>query len=160
MLVFAALTSTGMMISLHLKKREALLERILLLLCSMKIDFGYSVLPLERIIEKYAVQEAFKSVGFLKSCFVKMQDGEDFPFAWKESVESSELLSGDEKSKLLGLGSELGTSEAKEQINLICIYEDYMKNYLKKANEACEKYCKASIILGLFSGFAAFILLV
>ncbi|MGN1417874.1 MAG: hypothetical protein ACI4W6_00930, partial [Acutalibacteraceae bacterium] len=85
-LVFAVMSATGIMISSHLKKRRQLLEKTLLFISSMKLDFEYSVLPLDRILEKYADSQTYSSIYFIRQCYDEIKKGEDFPKAWKKSV--------------------------------------------------------------------------
>ena len=67
-LVFMAMTLSGVTVSSHLKKRKELLEAVLAFLGSLKIEFRYSALPLERIAEKYAKEENYRSLSFLSQC--------------------------------------------------------------------------------------------
>lgn len=160
MLIFAAFTALGMTASAHLKKRQKMLEAVLSFIRFMKIDFEYSPIPLERMVEKYALQESYVKAGFISDCREKMQKNEDFPLAWRSAVESESLLSKEEKAKLISLGSVLGTSDSTGQISMLCIYEEYFVNYLKKADELCGRYCKTAVYIGVFAGFGMCILLI
>lgn len=155
-----AMTLTGLAVSSRLKKRKELLEELVSFHSCLKIDFSYSVLPLERIAEKYAKEDSFRELSFLGRCFAEIQNGADFPFAWETAVEKEYLLSSSEKAKLSRLGSLLGTSSAEQQVNMLCMYEEYFKAYYKASAEAFDKFSKPAIFTGVFVGFALFVLFI
>lgn len=154
------MTLTGIAVSSRLKKRKELLEAIVSFIGCLKIDFSYSVLPLERIAEKYAKEENFRSLSFLSQCFAEIQNGADFPLAWEAAIQNTHLLSLSEKAKLSGLGSLLGTSSAEQQVNMLCMYEEYFKAYYKTSAETFDKFSKPAIFTGIFMGFALFVLFI
>ncbi len=155
-----AMTLSGVTVSSHLKKRKELLEAVLAFLGSLKIEFRYSALPLERIAEKYAKEENYRSLSFLSQCLSEIQDGADFPFAWKRAVENERLFSPSEKAKLSQLGSLLGTSDAQQQVNMLCIYEEYFRTYYENSSETYNKFSKPAIFTGIFMGLSLFVLFI
>ncbi len=146
--------------SSFLKKREEVLDSVLNFIRTMKLDFEYSALPLESIIYAHFSEDSGKNFNFLKNCFWFLQSGKDFPVAWKSAVENETYLSKKEKAKLLTLGSFLGQSSLRQQLEILSVYEEYFKSFHLKAKEQSEKYCKTAVIVGAFSGFGAFIFLI
>ena len=88
-----------------------------------------------------------------------MQKGEDFPTAWKKSIaESGCPYTAEEKSKLSSLGEVLGTTDTDSQITMLNLYEEYMKDFLNKAEKSQSAYGRLSLLMGFLLGFAVFIL--
>lgn len=151
---------SGIRISMRLKERAALLEKTLLFINSMKLDFEYSALSLDLIIQKYAFDELYFPMRFLKICYEEMQNGTDFPIAWKNSLMCPSLYNEEEKSKLLALGEILGTSNCQAQMNILNFYTVYFENFNIKAKKNSEKYGETSILTGIFLGIGLFVLLI
>lgn len=151
---------SGIIISVHYKKREELLEKTLLFIKNLKIDLSYSNMTLSAIIEKYANNEYYSPLSFLSDCFKKIADGGDIPDSWKVGVEKEKLYTKQEKEKLVNLGFFLGSVGLDGQLNMLELYENYFAAFYGKAHENKEKYSKTAIITGTFLGFGVFVLAV
>ena len=126
----------------------------------MRLDFEYSSLPLDRIIEKYAKSEAYGDLYFIRRCFDEIKNGVDFPKAWKKGVEASPLFKRDEKAKLFELGTLLGTSDSNGQVSMLKGFERSFEVFYKTAFKISEKYCKSAVIAGIFTGFGLFVIII
>lgn len=145
---------------MRLKKRAQLLENTKLFIDCMKLDFEYSALSLESIIQKYANDEIYSQLSFLKVCEDEMKKGTDFPIAWKNALATSSLYTKEETGKLMTLGGVLGTSDCNAQINILSIYSDYFEKFRKSSEMMAEKYGETAVFAGVFLGFGMFILLI
>ncbi|MCM1392734.1 MAG: stage III sporulation protein AB [Ruminococcus sp.] len=154
------MTVWGIHLSLHLKRRTSLLEKTVLMLESMKLDFEYLALPLDEMIYKYSDSQPYLSINFIHECCRKLRSGLDFPSAWSGSVKTTSLYTSEEKDKLLQLGSILGTSDCGGQISMLEMYIGYFNQFLKNARSKSENYSGMCVYLGVFCGIGMFVLLI
>lgn len=154
------MTALGISSSLRLKRRASLLEATVILLEGIKMEMEYTQCPLDEIICKYAGVKPYSSINFIKECYHLLENGEDFPTAWSNSVKLSSLYMSQEKEKLLQLGMLLGTSDSTGQVNMLEMYIEYFKQFLQKARKKSDSYSGVSVYIGVFCGFGMFILLI
>lgn len=159
-LVLAVMTALGIELSARLKKRKVLLEKTLLFIHSMKIDFEYNFLPLENMIEKYAEDATYASLRFLSQCHKKLSCGVDFPLAWSQSVESAAGYTAEERDKLLSLGKYLGTSSSDSQVNILEVYRTYFEQLSTAASEKADKYSETVLFSFVFLGIGIFVIII
>lgn len=151
---------TGFKIAFRLRKREKILEETVFFLKSLTLDFKYSSLTLKEIIEKYALSGSLKSLVFISDVNKDLNNGIDFPLAWKEKVSAFKNLRECEKEKLISLGELLGTSSVETQISLIEYYKKVFEDYYDKSRNENEKYFETSILVFTFIGVGLFIILI
>lgn len=137
-----------------------MLEKTLLFIGSMKLDFEYLSLPLDRLIEKYAQSKSFSDLYFISFCCDEIKNGADFPKAWKKAVELSPLFSFEEKAKLAELGTLLGTSDCCSQVGMLRGFERSFDEFYQNALKTSEKYGSSAVTAGIFLGFGFFVMLV
>ncbi len=158
-MLWATFTLTGMRISLLLKKRLNLLEETLTFLNTMIVSIEYTRSDILKIISSVIKEDSLKNLVFLRKCYDGIRNGYDFPDSWSKAVESTHLYKSDERAKLLQLGTCLGTSDSKNQVNIISSFRYYFEGYLSRANDDYTKYGKVSSLFGMFLGAVVFILL-
>lgn len=142
-----------------LNLRVNLIEKTKLFIDAVKIEINYTNSSLPLIIENFSSQDTFETLDFLNLCQEKMNQGADFPFAWKNAItQSSQPYIEDEKDKLINLGASLGTSDLNGQLSLLNMYSIYFDEFLTQAKKQKDKYSNMSVSLGVFIGLAVFVL--
>lgn len=142
-----------------LKKRLVLLEDTLTFLNTLIVSIEFTRADMLRIISDMINEGTVKNLSFLRACADEIIEGYDFSYSWCNAVESFRLYKSDEKAKLLQLGAVLGTSDSKNQIKIIKTYIYFFEGFLLRANNDFAKYGKVSLMFGMFSGAAVFVLL-
>ena len=90
-----------------------------------------------------------------------LSENEDFPQAWKKAIEHTALnYKIAEKEKLLQLGLDFGTTDIKNQLSMLKIYESYFEDFLSEAKSLYMRQAKMSTLLGSLIGCMLFILLI
>ncbi len=142
-----------------LKKRTVLLEKTVSLIINLKVELSYRREAILNLIRRLSCYSVCRNLDYLPLCEAYLQKGEDFPTAWKKSIAESRCpYTAEEKSKLSSLSEILGTTDTDSQIIMLNLYEEYMKDFLNKAEKSQSAYGRLSLILGFLSGFAVFIL--
>ena len=143
--------------SVNLKKHVALLNKTINMLSEMKVQLEYLNMPVFDMINK--INKSI-DLDFLSECLDMISDGKDFPEAWKSSVNHAICYKSEEKNELLQLGSNLGTSNRDNQIEIICMHKTAFEEFLNKAKTKEQKYGKLSITLGTLMGCMFFIMVI
>ncbi len=146
-----------MKVSSLLKMRVTVLEETIIFLDSIIAEIEFSKINIISILCKFSNEASMKNLIFLNS-FSDFSADDGFYNRWKEAINSFLYYKSEEKEKMLQLGSFLGTTDAKSQINTICLYKTFFENYKNNASADYEKYGKVSSLFGLFVGASVFIL--
>ena len=156
-LIWTSLILVAGVYSVNLKKHVALLNKTINMLSEMKVQLEYLNMPVFDMINKIN-----KSTGldFLSECIELISEGNDFPTAWETSVNHAIYYKSAEKNELLQLGSNLGTSNRDNQIEIICMHKTAFEEFLIKAKTKEQKYGKLSITLGTLMGCMFFIMVI
>ncbi|MBR2078764.1 MAG: stage III sporulation protein AB [Clostridia bacterium] len=158
-IIWICLTVTGFRISVLLKKRTVLLEKTVSLIINLKVELSYRREAIPSLFRRLSDYSVCRNLDYLPLCEAYMQKGEDFPTAWKKSIAESRCpYTAEEKSKLSSLGEVLGTTDTDSQITMLNLYEEYMKDFLNKAEKSQSAYGRLSLLMGFLLGFAVFIL--
>lgn len=158
-MLWTAFTLTGMKVSLLLKRRILVMDETLIFLRSLGAEIHFARSDIRKILYDLSSGESLKSLSFLEG-FADYSENTDFPLVWHDCISSFSLYKSDEKSKMLQLGSFLGTTDADSQIKTIKLHESFFENYREKAITDNDKYGKAASLIGLFLGASVFILLI
>lgn len=127
----------------------------------MKILLQYLNMPLSEMFKSLDNKAHLKDLDFIGKCVSAMENGSDFPIAWKNSVFSTSVLyKTQEKERLLQLGLNLGAGDTESQLKILNVYSVYFQGFLEKAKQECKKNASTSAVLGFLSGFMIFILLI
>ncbi len=150
----------GMRASCRLKKRAEILEAVEIFISAVSLEIEFISLPVYEILRKILGFDSCKSLDFISFCLAEMENGEDFRASWIKGVDFSALpFRQEEKEKLKGLGSLIGTSDAEGQRNMLSLYGSYFSAYRNVAQKEYEKYGKTSITLSAVMGMGIFILM-
>lgn len=149
----------GLSFALRLDSRVSLLEKTVLFIEGIKIEMQYTHSSLPLIIQKFACQETFEQIQFIKACGEKIKNKEDFPTAWETSVkENICIYKNEEIDKLLSLGLILGTSNLDGQLSMLSMYSNYFSIFLNESKNQKDKYANIAVSLGVFIGLGLFVL--
>ena len=158
-IIWICLTVTGFRIWRLLKSRIDLLEKTVSLIINLKVELSYRKEVVANLIRRLSCNSALKNLDYLFMCENYMQQGKDFPMAWKNAVSDRKCpYSEKEKQKLCALSEILGTADTESQLTMLSLYEQYMKDFLNKAERCQSQYGRLSLVMGFLSGFAVFIL--
>ena len=160
-LIWTSLIYAGAVYFIKLKKRIVLLERTVLMIQEMRMQLEYLNLPVYELVNKIKSKGHLSELGFLYDCSELIEEGLDYPAAWKKSLENTVLYyTMTEKDKLLHLGLNLGTSNTENQINMLDMYSIYFNEYLSKAKVKEQKYASLTMTFAVLSGSIIFILII
>lgn len=142
-----------------LKKRKALLEKTVSLIINIRVELSYRQEAILNLLSRISELSALQKLDYLSTCTEFVKKGEDFPSAWKKAIKESKCpYSKEEKNKLCSLGEMLGTTDTESQLTMLKLYEEYMKEFLNKAEKSQREYGRLSLVMGFLLGFAVFIL--
>lgn len=140
----------------ELKKVSALIEEI-------KTSLRFSCPRVDVMIENLAEKGSYSKLLFLISCRERLISGEEFPTAWRESLEDRKNilnLGKDDVSYLISFGETLGTTDIESQVSSCDMYKSLIDENLNSANEKCKKYAKMFTPIGALVGFSAAIIFI
>lgn len=140
-----------------LEKRVAELEAFFSFLSSAKAEIRYSALPVERIVAKHG-----KKQKFLVLCSQYSQQGESFAQAWQHGLQEGMATTGLTRQDLdyirdFGLG--FGMTDLEGQLAHCQLYIEFIGKVLTTAREEKQKKQRLYLMLGLFGGIAAALVL-
>lgn len=154
--IVAMFTYIGISIKNNFKKREKLLEEILIFLKKMQSEIGFLQTNLSKIIEnsKVIASSNFKTILEVFEIYLKNGNVEQI----KQSLEKS-ILKEDEKEQLLNLFLNLGRGEAESEVNKLKNYVQFFELKVKKVGDENSKYCPLAVKLSILISLAICILL-
>lgn len=159
--LWISLTFLGAAYAHKLKSRIFILERTMQLIKHIKVETEYLNLSAREILFKLAVASEFKELDYIESVCTLIKAGEDFPVAWRNSINNTSLnYKTDERDKLLQLGEKFGTSDVKNQISMLEMYENYFIEFISQAKSKYNKQAKTATGTGVLAGCMLFILLI
>ncbi len=127
------------------------------MISEMKIQLEYLNMPLYDMIDNLSKKDSLAEIDFLGHCRELISQGKDFPLAWKTSVSNAMHYKIDEKTVLLRLGSNLGTSNKENQIEMLKLHRIAFDEFIKSAKAKEDKHGKMSITLAALTGCMFFV---
>ncbi len=128
---------------------------------SLYVEMEYSFSDLPGIITKISESSLCSSLSFLNECVIYINNGTDFPDAWKNSVTyHTRILTLEEKNKIISFGISLGTTDIQGQKKLINLFTGYITSFYENAKIKQDRYYRIYILSGALTGFGIFILLI
>lgn len=155
-LATAAFAATGFYIRGQMAQRVRLLEKVLLLIISVRNRLEYYREPVGEIVGYLCENDSFDELCFLDECRRLLRDGEPFPTAWKKSVMHQKLpLRKCDIVQLISLGVSIGTTDLEGQLALLEMHSDTISRLFDSAREQSGKYGGICVCAGLAAGTAA-----
>lgn len=148
--------------SRHIKKAE-LIGDLMLMLSVIKTRLRYDCLPVPELLRVLCGTDKLKNLHFISDCAERVENGEAFPSAWKNSVESDGelcLLLDNCKAYLIQLGEDIGATDVEGQLGCCEYYEQFFGKELALREENGKKYAKLYPSLGAMLGIAAAIIII
>lgn len=144
-------------------KKAQVIGDILLMLSVIETQLRYACLPVSDLLRILCDTDKLKGLGFIGKCRDKVNSGEAFPKAWKNSVDGeAELcrLLADHKNYLVQLGADIGATDIEGQLACCEYYKQIFEKELAVREENSKKYSKLYPTLGLMLGISAAIIIV
>ncbi len=159
--LWISLIYLGLSYAHNLKVRAELLEKTCMLIRQMIIETEYLSLPIYDLLCKLSQNPELSSLCYINETCELVKNREDFPIAWRKSVNKTSLkYKSEEKEKLLLLGENIGKYNLDGQLSVLKIYSAYFDAYSKDAKTKLQKYGNMSAVLGALVGSMLFILLI
>lgn len=138
-------------LTLRVEKLEAFLR----FLSAAKTEIRYSSMPVESIIRRHG--EGISFFSYIK----EGSSGGDWLSAWNEAVKHAvnEGFFRKDMELLQGFGAGFGASDTDGQLSHFTLYSELTAAALRDAKEERNRKSKLYLMLGLFGGMAAAILL-
>lgn len=155
--VVVACTLAGYMESRKLGQRVKELEAFYSFLSSARTEIRYSAAPVERIVKSHG-----KGQRFLVLCDQLCASGESFPIAWEKSIRegmSGTGLHQRDVDYIREFGAGFGMTDLDGQLAHCQLYLGFISESLTHAREEKQKKEKLYLMLGLFGGISAALLL-
>ena len=156
-LIWTSLIFVATVYSSELKRRVIILSETSLMIYEMKIQLEYLNMPVYDMIDNLSKKDSLTEIDFLRQCRELLSQGKDFPLAWKTSVLNAMHYKMNEKTVLLQLGSNLGTSNKENQIEMLQLHKIAFDEFIKTAKDKEAKYGKMSITLAALTGCMFFV---
>lgn len=163
LLLFAGFTYAGRFFALRHMKKAELISDIMLMLSVIKNRLRYDCLPVPVLLRVLCGTDKLKNLKFLADCAERVESGEAFPSAWRNSVESDRELCGlldNCKEHLVQLGGDIGATDVEGQLGCCEYYEQFFEKELVFREENGKKYAKLYPSLGVMLGIAAAIIII
>ena len=159
-MLIAASTMLGIMASKKLSHRVEFYEQYIKFISYISTEMRYSSSPIPELFKKY--NNSLMISQILNNCLDGMNDGNNMTSSWENAIDN---LNGDYGLKLediniiKGFGSNLGATDLDGQICHLKLNNDLAITYLENAREEKKRKEKLYIMLGVFAGIAAALLL-
>lgn len=143
--------------SRRLSLRVEKLERFLRFLNAAATEIRYSAMPVEKILRKHG-----SGLDFLAQCAQACSGGMDCSAQWRRAVDEkarSEGFAKGDMDLLRGFGEGFGTTDTDGQISHFRLYADLTASRLENAKEERGRKSKLYLMLGIFAGVTAALLL-
>ena len=145
----------------RLKSRIALLEKTLRLINKLKVGTEFLGLSAYEILKSISDSEQLPELDYIDTTKALISKGADFPVAWKKALkDSSQEYTSEEKDMLLNLGENLGTSDIKNQVAMLEMYEKSFCEYINTAKSRYSKQAKTVSLSTALVGCMLFISLI
>lgn len=143
------------------EKRVSALEKICVLLNSVKTRVEFDAQSARDIFSFLCADGEFSSLPFVRECADLLENGCGFCDAWEKSLKNSEntryLKKGD-VAVLLSFGSLFGATDVPGQIANCELHISLVEQKLHSAREEAAKYSKPVRGIGFLAGAAVYIL--
>ena len=145
--LWISLTCLGAVYAHRLKSRITLLEKTQLLINKLKVGTEFLGLSAYEILKSITDSEQLPELDYIDNTKQFISLGEDFPVAWNKGLKDTSLeYTSEEKEMLLNLGENLGTSDIKNQVAMLEMYE---KSFCEFSNAAKSRYSKQAKTVSL-----------
>lgn len=150
----------GVYASAGLNRRAAALEQSGRLVSRVASRIRYTAQPVGEIF--FEVSGEFAGLRFLPELLRALQEGTDFPSAWRQALEAKGTeygLNGKDRELLLGYGEGLGKTDVEGQMEHCRLYETLIGEQLEEARREASVKGRLYITLGTASGLGVALLL-
>ena len=157
--IFAA----GRAYSLTISHRVKELEAVMSMLKYLSAEIRYLMAPIQDIIKNLSRKSELLPLKFLEVCRTNIDNGEDFPTAWKKAIDDYRQvgqLKDDDLRLLYSLGEEIGTTDLTGQEGVCNMYSELIDIKLQEARCYESKYKEFYSALGILGGLAVIIILI
>lgn len=152
----------GIVKSSALKNRALELLEVSLMLEKIEVYLTYEKLPTKEIVQALAENESLSRLKFLRDCMTTTNENIPFPVIWRQALEENKNnmdLTADDRKIIHMLGTNLGSSDVKTQLNSIEMLKNLTKQALDEAQQGKEQKGKLYRSLGVLGGIGITLLL-
>ena len=143
------------------EKRVSALEKICILLNSIKTRVEFDAQSAGDIFFNLCADGEFSSLPFVRECDSLLKSGVGFCEAWEKSLknyENTRFLKKGDVAVLLSFGSLFGATDIPGQIANCELHISLIEQKLNSAREEAAKYSKPVRGIGFLAGAAVYIL--
>ena len=143
------------------EKRVSSLEKICVLLHSIKTRVEFDAQSARDIFSFLCTDGEFSTLPFVRECKSLLESGCGFCDAWEKSLKNSEntrFLKKSDVAVLLSFGSMFGKTDVPGQIANCELHISLIEQKLHSAREEAAKYSKPVRGIGFLAGAAVYIL--
>ncbi len=139
-----------------------LLEKVELMFSMIRNEINYIALPANELVCALSLKDDMKKLKFINSCAIEISKGEDFPVAWKKSLNSdrnTSYLRQKDIQLLCAFGESFGITDSEGQLSNCNMYLELLKVNRNEAIGERDRYSKTVSLLGLLAGLGLIIVL-
>ncbi len=150
----------GRYLSYRMTVRVNVLEKIDLMFTIISNEICYVCMPSDEIARLLCKKSDLKDLTFLKKCVNLIDSGEDFPVAWKMSLEDKNntlFIRKKDVELLKAFGENFGVTDVEGQVSLCKLYEETLRLHHAEAIREKERFSGPATILGLLCGIGVIV---
>ena len=153
---------TGQYLSVKLKKRVEVLEKLELMFSLIENNISFLSLPSSELVQILSVNTELNCLGFLRDCNKLISEGVNFRESWLISLsakKNTQFLNRSDVALLRLFCENFGTSDKKGEISNCRFCKSLLVEHIVQARLHKEKYGNIFVGLGLFISIALILLL-
>jgi stage III sporulation protein AB len=129
----------------------------------IKTQLEFCNAPIDDMLSYLKEKRELSYLSFIERCGELCCMGEQFPIAWKTSIDESKQLSALKKEDadiLYSLGNALGTTDLNGQLSICDFHINAVKDKMVHARENFKTYAKVYSTMGVLIGAALGVILI
>lgn len=138
-----------------------MLEKCEVMIALIRNEINYIALPSNELIGFLSKKEEFKELKFIFSCLILVSEGEEFPQAWKKSLNekiNTRFMKKKDVEIMEAFGESFGITDAQGQISNCELCLERLRINHFEAKRDFEQYSKLASGLGFLLGLGILII--
>lgn len=159
-IIMITFSAAGFRMSEKIKQREESLRIILHMINRISSLIEYSSAHVCDILKVLAEDETLNKLSFIERAETYYENGRSFEKSWKKAIYEDSVIGESERERLIMLGSSLGKSGRKDQLNMLKLHSDSISEQIKLNAEDFMNKRKLFTSLGILTGAMVSVLLI
>ena len=160
-LIALAVALAGRYIAYIITARVRVLEKAELMISLISNEISYVSMPSVEIVDHLTQNNDLSELIFLKFCRDLLEDGEDFPVAWRKALSeknNTRLMRRKDVALLKAFGESFGLTDVSGQLALCDLYIETLRLYKNEALKEKERLSGPVAALGILFGIGIIVI--